>query len=549
MLPTRSRVLRLLGGGLVTATVLGGGFIVAAPVAGAVTVPSNVHRIAGSSRLATAIGVSQDQFPTSGSAQAVVLARSDTFPDALAGGPLAAKVGGPLLLTPPTGLDPTVQAEIVRVAAAGSTVYILGGPSAVSTTVDTKLTSLGFVPKRLAGTSRFGTAVAIADAMGDPTTVFEATGLNFPDALAGGPAAIKAGGVILLTNGATESAETAAYLTAHPGGTHYALGGPAAKADSTATSLAGDDRFWTAALVAEQFFPDATTVGVATGLNFPDALAAGSDLAAKGAPLLLAPGTGALPDADATELFTRGLSGSSTNVVLFGGTASVSDDMASQIGVLAGAPGTAATQTTDAANTGQFGVLSQQVLVNGLAGKRTVVVDGNTGDVTSYNKGGATTTSAAGAQTRAALAALPLNDPDTLKTDVNTMFASYDTAAGLSTTDNTADDLFLVNAEQVTLNPVASPSLRFAIYAALAADDGATDVTPGVKDSTGRVGIEIFASTGDATDKSRISYIVDPATWKPLEDSVLDNTGALIERQTILSLTTTATTPANPYTP
>ena len=250
----------------------------------------------------------------------------------------------------------------------------------------------------------------------------------------------------------------------------------------------------------------------------------------------------------ATELFTRGFSGTSTNVILFGGTASVSDDMASQIGVLAGAPGTAATQSADAANTGQFGVLSQQVLVNGLAGKRTVVVDGNTGDVTAYNQGGATSTNAAGAQTRAALAALPLNDPDTLKTDVNTMFASFDTAAGLSTTDNSPDDLFLINAEQVVLDSVASPSLRFAIYAALAADDQDTDVTPGVKDSMGRVGIKIFASTGDATDKSEVSYIVDPLTWTPLEDSVLDNTGALIERQTILSLTTSATMPPNPYT-
>jgi putative cell wall-binding protein len=545
----RSRVLRLLGGGAVAVTVLGGGSIVAAPVAGAVTVPSNVHRIAGASRLATAIGVSQDQFPTTGSATAVVLARSDTFPDALAGGPLAAKVGGPLLLTPPSGLDPTVQAEIVRVAAAGSTVYILGGLSAISATVDTKLTSLGFVPKRLAGTSRFGTAVAIADAMGDPTTVFEATGLNFPDALAGGPAAIKTGGVILLTNGVTQSTETAAYLAAHPGGTHYALGGPAAKADPSATSLAGDDRFWTSATVAETFFQTATTVGVATGLNFPDALAAGSDLAAKGAPLLLAPGTGALPDAIATELFTRSFGGTSTNVILFGGTASVSDDMASQLGVLAGAPGTAATQTTAAANTGQFGVLSEQLLIDGLAGKQTLVVDGNTGDVTAYKQGGATATATATAKTRAELAALPLNDPDTLKTDVNTMFASFDSAAGLTTTDNTPDDLFLFNAEQVFLNPVASPSLRFAVYAALAADDQDTDVTAGVKDSTGRVGIQIFASTGDTTDKSEVSYIVDPATWTPLEDSVLDKTGALVERQTILSLTTTATLPPNPYAP
>jgi hypothetical protein len=538
----RTRVLRLLGGGVVAATVFGGGSIVAAPIAGAVTVPSNVHRIAGSTRLATAIGVSQDQFATTGSASAVVLARSDTFPDALAGGPLAAKVHGPLLLTPPSGLDPTVQAEIQRVAPAGSTVYILGGSSAISTTVDTKLTSLGFVPKRLAGTSRFGTAVAVADQMGDPTTVFEATGLNFPDALAGGPAAIKTGGVILLTNGATQTTETAAYLAAHPGGTHYALGGPAAKADPSATALAGDDRFWTSEAVAVTFFQSATTVGVATGLNFPDALAAGSDLAAKGAPLLLVPGTGALPNAISDDLFGRSSAGS-TNVILFGGTASVSDDMASQVGVLAGATGTAAAETTAAANTGQFGVESEQVLVDGLAGKETVVVDGNSGAVTAYKQGGATATTTI--QTRAQLAALPLNDPDTLKTDVNTMFATFDSDAGL--TGGSADDLFLVNAEQIILNPVASPSLRLAVYAALASDDEDTDITAGVKDSTGRVGTEIFAA--DTSDKSKVSYIVDPATWTPLEDSVLDTSGALVERQTILSVTTSATMPANPYTP
>ena len=91
--------------------------------------------------------------------------------------------------------------------------------------------------------------------MGDPTTVFEATGLNFPDALAGGPAAIKAGGVILLTNGATQTTETAATSRRTQAGTHYALGGPAAKADPSATPLAGDDRFWTAALVAETVLP------------------------------------------------------------------------------------------------------------------------------------------------------------------------------------------------------------------------------------------------------------------------------------------------------
>jgi putative cell wall-binding protein len=542
----RSRAFRLLGSGVVAITVLGGGSVVATSTAALATstVPANVHRIAGASRLATAIATSQDQFAATGSAQAVVLTRSDTYPDALAGVPLAAKVGGPLLLTGSAALDPAVKAEIVRVLPAGATVYILGGTVAVSTAVETTITGLGFVVKRIAGTDRFATAVAVADALGDPTTVFEATGLNFPDALAGGPAAIAKGGAILLTNGSTQSPATAAYLVAHPGGTHYALGGPAAAADPTATALSGDDRYWTAAAVAFTFFADATTVGAATGGNFPDALAAGPDLAAKGAPLLLVPTAGALPEGVAVDLLARTFTGS-THVVLFGGTASVSDDVASQLGVLGGETGAAATASTAAANTGQFGVISEQLNANGLVGKQTLAVDGASGDITVYRQAGTTLTDTGPA--RADFGALPLTDPDALEAAVNSMFATFDSAAGVT---GDAEELFTLNAEQVILNPVASPSLRLAIYAALAADDSATEVAAGVKDSTGRVGIEIFASTGaTATDKGKISYIFDPVTLQPLEDSVIGPTGSVIERQTILSLTTSATLPADPYTP
>ena len=84
------------------------------------------------------------------------------------------------------------------------------------------------------------------------------------------------------------------------------------------------------------------------------------------------------------------------------------------------------------------------------------------------------------------------------------------------------------------------------LSAALAADDGDTEIKAGVKDSMGRVGIQIFAT---ATDKSEFSALVDPATWTPLEDTVLDSKGALVSKETVLSLSTTATMPANPYTP
>jgi putative cell wall-binding protein len=539
-----SRIRRFSGGAVVAITLFGGGTIAAASTAGAVTgVPSDVLRVSGASRLDTAIAASKDQFAAAGSAKAVVLARSDNFPDALAGGPLAAKVGGPLLLTSTAALDASVKAEIVRVAPAGAPVYVLGGTSAVSQSVVTTLTGLGFVVTRLSGADRFATAVAVADAVGDPTTVFEATGLNFPDALAGGPAAIKTGGVILLTNGSAQSPATAAYLAAHAGGTHYALGGPAATADPTATPLAGDDRYWTASAVASQFFPTATTVGVVTGGNFPDALAAGADLASKNAPLLLVPTSGPLPAGVVTALF--GTARTLTNAIVYGGTASVSDDVATQVGVLANATARALTANTSAAFTGQFGVLAQKVTVSGLAGVQTVAVDATSGDATIYKPSVTTQTIPGGFVPRAQVAALPL-DPDALIAAVNALFAADD--ADLGVTD--PDELFILNAEGIVLDPVTPPSVRYAMYAALESDNGFTDVNAGAKDSTGRPGIEIFAATGaDATDKSKISFIFDPNTFLPLEDTTYDAAGAVVTRATVTSLTTVATLPANPYAP
>src|SRR5438105_5079473 len=129
-MPTRRSArfvgLRVLSGAVAVGTIAAVGLVASAGSALATT-PSNVQRVAGPDRLATAIATSQDQFPTAGSASAVVLARSDTFPDALAGGPLAAKVHGPLLLTSSAALDTSVKTEIARVAVAGATVYILGG--------------------------------------------------------------------------------------------------------------------------------------------------------------------------------------------------------------------------------------------------------------------------------------------------------------------------------------------------------------------------------------------------------------------------------------
>lgn len=149
VLPSLLAATTLAGVGLIAT---GGSAVAAQP---ATTVPSDVQRVSGATRIDTAIAASKDQFPNTGSAQAVVIARADNFPDALAGGPLAAKVGGPLLLTSSGSLDAAVQAEIQRVAPKGATVYILGGPKAIASGVEATISGLGDVSKRVQGSDRF----------------------------------------------------------------------------------------------------------------------------------------------------------------------------------------------------------------------------------------------------------------------------------------------------------------------------------------------------------------------------------------------------------
>lgn len=283
---------------------------------------------AASDRLATAIAVSKHSYPADQSAKSVVLASGAAFPDALAGTPLAVRLTAPLLLTSPGHLDDPVAAEISRVLPKGSTVVILGGSNAVATSVDGQLSSMGYTPSRIAGTDRFQTAAAIAHALGDPTTVVEVNGLTFADALAGGTAAVKLGGALLLTNGQQQAGATASYLAAHPGGTHYALGGPAAAADAGADPIVGQDRYETAALAADAFFNSPPAVGVAFGGNFPDALAGGAELGKLGGPILLT-NTNDLPQPTANE--ASNLAGSVNQVLVYGGALAVSDQVAGDV--------------------------------------------------------------------------------------------------------------------------------------------------------------------------------------------------------------------------
>ncbi|MFL6117441.1 MAG: cell wall-binding repeat-containing protein, partial [Catenulispora sp.] len=326
-----------------------------------------VDRIGGSDRVSTSVDASRwsyDAYGTGGRrANAAVLARSDTFADALGGTALALEREGPLMLTMTNSLDAGVAKELTRILPPHSTVYILGGTSAISPAVEAKVKALGFMVQRLGGVNRFATAATIADEIDGyaPDTIMVATGADYPDALAAGVAAGqdrlaswgrgRQGGVVLLTDGTNMPPETRTYLEhIDPKVVHvYAVGGQAVKAVAKAlpslapsvTPLAGADRYETAAKVANSDLFGAgaagryTMVGIATGINWPDALSGGALIGNQGGPLLLADSTGVVGSEKAL-LTTRRLKG----LAVFGGPAAVSDNALTSTANAAFAPGT-----------------------------------------------------------------------------------------------------------------------------------------------------------------------------------------------------------------
>lgn len=92
--------------------------------------------------------------------------------------------------------------------------------------------------------------------------------------------------------------------------------------DGEVWRVAGSSRYATAAAVSRASFSSASTAYVATGLNFPDALAAGPVAVANGAPTLLVR-TGSVPSETLVELDRL----TPASIVILGGNGAVSTDV------------------------------------------------------------------------------------------------------------------------------------------------------------------------------------------------------------------------------
>ncbi len=258
----------------------------------------DVTRLQGSSRWATAANAARRGWPN-GSTRAL-LANGLNFPDGIAGGPLAAKLDAPLLLTLRDRVPPETVAALQALGVRDLT--ILGGKAAVDDPVAIQLHDLGIALHRRAGRSRAGTAAAIAAAVGAPThRALLASGNGFADALSATVPAAAANAPLLLTARETLSPETAAVIDQLGIRQVVVVGGSAAVSDQVLADLrargvsvsrvAGADRYTTATRIVE--WAEQTVgyqprgVALASGADFPDALAGGPFGAHRGVPVLL----------------------------------------------------------------------------------------------------------------------------------------------------------------------------------------------------------------------------------------------------------------------
>ncbi|NMH67680.1 transglycosylase SLT domain-containing protein [Bacillus sp. RO3] len=247
------------------------------------------ERLSGTDRIKTAVDISQAGW---NQADTVVLAQGYNFPDALTGGPLAYKNDAPLLLTDKHKLTESTKNEIKRLKA--TNVFILGGEAAISMGVEETLEGMEMDVHRIGGVDRYETAQLISEQVNPaPDKAIIASGKNFPDALSVAPYAAVKGYPILLTGKDSVSSFTSKGLTGID--RTIIVGGTGVISDEVMKKVRGEqrvsgaDRYETSLEVAKKLplsNPDEKAL-LASGKNYPDALA-GSVLAAKQkAPLLL----------------------------------------------------------------------------------------------------------------------------------------------------------------------------------------------------------------------------------------------------------------------
>ena len=186
-------------------------------------------RVSGSDRYSTGVAAARQITPgvMPGLGRTAIVASGEVFADALVAGPYAARGGHPVLLSPPSELHAEVAAYLTE--ANIEHVVLMGGKVALSGAVETGLTDLGVSVTRLAGATRYDTAVQAAelvadrysDATGRPCFASSTVGVaraRVPfDSFSAAPLLGRLCAPLVLADPAQIPADTASYLDAARG--------------------------------------------------------------------------------------------------------------------------------------------------------------------------------------------------------------------------------------------------------------------------------------------------------------------------------------------
>ncbi len=289
--------------------------------------PKNVttQRLDGVDRFETAVKISQARGTST--SDVVYIANGYDYPDALSAAPAATIQDAPLLLVAPTSVPVVVATELARLHP--RLIVVVGGEASVSSEVFAELSEYATEIRRDGGVDRYDTSRLIArNAFSSSSVAYVATGLGFADALSASAAAGSKNAPVILVDGKSTSIdpETVATLSDLGVTSVIVAGGPVAVSDSlvaaldaipsvtTVTRIGGKDRFAVSSALNRNAFASSATVYVASGYNFPDALAGAALAGSKDSALYLAQ-TGCIYRQTAQDMIDLG----TTTMVLLGG--------------------------------------------------------------------------------------------------------------------------------------------------------------------------------------------------------------------------------------
>jgi putative cell wall-binding protein len=281
----------------------------------------DVDRLEGQTRYEVSVAIAKEAYPNG--AQTVFLAFGGGYADALSAGPAAVKLNAPLLLTSTDSIPPAVS-DAIRDSLKPSRIVVVGGPNSVSDGVVQQLRSLrpGVAIERWGGADRYEVSRTVAAKAFGPSNAgaYVATGTTFPDALSASGAGGATNRPVVLVYGPATSVDqaTATLLQTTLRVRNVTIaGGPNSVSPALQSSLSGlrtdgspisvrrisgADRYEASLAINLDAYAFDTTgvrrerVFVATGLNFPDALAGSALAGAKRSPLVVVRSTCVSPE-------------------------------------------------------------------------------------------------------------------------------------------------------------------------------------------------------------------------------------------------------------